>query len=259
MQLGLEGKVALVSGGSAGMGRAIAKELADEGAHVMIAARREGPLKETAAEIEAAGGSVSWISADMSDAADVKRAVAKTRELFGDPDIVIWNVRSILRYSFDEATADDFRQSCEQVVLSMVHLAKETADAMKARGWGRFINIGSVCMKEPHRFYNIVLSNTFRVASLGLSRTLSNEFAPYGITVNTICPGSIATGVNEEVNAGGAAVGAPNREPSPRIQMDRPGTSEEVSGLVVFLCSQRASYITGQAIAVDGGWTRGLY
>lgn len=258
MDLGLNGRIALVSGGSAGMGRAIARELAAEGVHVMIAARREGPLRETADAIAAAGGSVAWVSADMSRADDVGRAIRATRERFGDPDIVIWNVRSILRYSFDEASPDDFRESCDQIILHMVHVAKATAPAMKAKGWGRFVNIGSVCMKEPHRFYDMVLSNTFRTASLGLSRALSNEYAEFGVTVNTICPGSIATGLQEETQSG-KGTSLPRREDPPRIQMGRDGTPEEISGIVTFLCSDRASYITGQALAVDGGWTRGLF
>lgn len=258
MDLGLHGKVALVSGGSAGMGRAIARELAAEGANVMIAARREPPLRETADEIAATGGTIAWVAADMANGADVRRAVAETRRLFGDPDIVIWNVRSILRYEFDQTSPEDFHESNDQVILSMVHLAKETIPAMQARGWGRFVNIGSVCSKEPHRFFNIILSNTYRVAALGLARTLSNELAPHGITVNTIAPGSIATGLNEAVHDAGQGSGLKILEQEPRIQMERPGTPEEVSALVVFLCSTRASYITGQNISVDGGWTRGL-
>ena len=259
MDLMLRDRVALVSGGSAGMGKAIARELAREGARVVIAARREGPLRATADEIETAGGRVGWASADMATKDGVEHAVARTRALFGDPEIVICNVRSILRYSFDDASEDDFRESFEQVIMSYVHLAKAVTPAMKARRWGRIINIGSVCSKEPHRFFNIVLSNTFRVGALGLARTLSNELGPFNITVNTIAPGSIATGVHEEVVATGGARGAQKVEEEPRIPLGRPGTPEEISGLAAFLCSDRAAYITGQTIAVDGGWTRGLF
>jgi 3-oxoacyl-[acyl-carrier protein] reductase len=259
MDLGLKGKVALISGGSAGMGREIARELAMEGAKVVIVARREEPLRAVVAEIKAAGGSAAFVAADMTKKADIQRAASHARSVFGDPDIALANVRPANRYSFEDTTDEDFQQSYEAIIMSMVHLVRELSPSMKARKWGRFLSLGSVCMKEPHRFYNLVLSNTFRVGTLGLHRSLSNELAPFGITVNGIAPGHIATEAYNETKAAGVASARPQVEDEPSIPMGRPGSASEIAGLSVFLCSERASYITGQTVSIDGGYTRGLF
>jgi 3-oxoacyl-[acyl-carrier protein] reductase len=259
VRLGLDGRVALVSGASAGMGLAIARELAAEGAHVVMAARREAPLQTAVEGIRASGGSAIGVAADMTVREDVAKVAAHARATYGDPLIVIANVRPVNRFSFEETSDEDFRLSMEQIVMSTVFLAREFSPAMKAARWGRFLSLGSVCMKEPHRFYNIILSNTFRPATLGLHRSLSNEFAPFGITVNGIAPGHIDTSANADTHEGGAASMASKVEEEPRIPMGRPGTPEEVAGVCAFLCSDRASYITGQTISVDGGYTRGLF
>ncbi|MFN3387581.1 MAG: SDR family oxidoreductase [Allosphingosinicella sp.] len=260
MDLGLRGKVALVSGASAGIGLAIAEGLAAEGAKVVLVARREGPLAEAAARIEAAGGTVAHASADMTRRDGVAHAVDAAKQAFGMPDIAIGNVRPINRYGLDDASDDDFRQAFDEMVMSQVHLARALIPSMQERGWGRFVNLATVCAKEPHRWLNIILSNTGRPALLGLNKTLSNEFSGHGITVNTVLPGLIDTGVSEEVTEKAKARGIPDLiEPQPRIPVGRPGQPEEVAAMCVFLCSRQASYITGQAIAVDGGWIRGLY
>jgi 3-oxoacyl-[acyl-carrier protein] reductase len=260
MDLGLKDKVALVSGGSAGMGYAIAAEFAAEGAKVMIVARREGPLAEAAAKIRDAGGTVAYVVADMTRREDVSKAVAAAKEAFGMPDIAVANVRPIHRYGLDDASDDDFRTAFDEMVLSQVYLARELIPSMKEKGWGRFLNISTVCAKEPHRWLNIILSSTGRPALLGLNKVLSNEFSGEGITINTILPGLIDTGVAQDVASKAQDRGIPEFvEPMPRIPTGRSGTVEEIAGMSVFLCSERASYITGQAIAVDGGWIRGLY
>jgi 3-oxoacyl-[acyl-carrier protein] reductase len=260
MDLDLTGKVALVSGASAGMGFAIASELAAEGAQVMLVARREAPLAAAAARIREAGGTVAGVSADMTTRDGVAKAVSAARDAFGTPAIAITNVRPINRYGLDDASDDEFRQAFDEMVMSQVYLARELAPAMKESGWGRFVNLASVCAKEPHRWHNIILSNTGRPAVLGLNKTLSNEFAGYGITVNTILPGLIDTGTVQQVYALAEARGVPPQiEPQPRIPVGRAGLADEVAAMCVFLCSTRAGYITGQAIAVDGGWIRGLF
>ncbi|CAK7221632.1 hypothetical protein SEUCBS140593_004631 [Sporothrix eucalyptigena] len=256
MKLFLEDKVVLVSGGSSGIGRAIAREFAAEGASVMITARRIGPLEETVKELTAINPDAtdtnatkaSYVVADMTRAEDVNAAVAKTKEVFRSvPDVVVCNVRSLIKLGFDEANAEDFRTSSEQCVLSVVHLAKAVLPSWREKRWGRFINLGSVCTLEPHR------------AAVGLMRSLSNEYAHMGsITFNTVAIGLVDTGVSEKITSDGEQQDLTLAEPQPPISMRRPGRPEEIAAQVVFLASGRASYITGQNIVVDGGWTRGL-
>lgn len=259
MDLGLRGKVALVSGGSKGMGRAAAEELAREGARVLVVARGQEAIDETVAAIRAAGGTAEGLSADMTDPDAIANAVVLCKARLGEePAIVIANVYGTARLSFDTAQPQDFRDGYELLVLSAVHLARACVPAMKQRGWGRIVTIGSFCVKKPHWHVPLLVDNVTRAAAAALSKSLSNELGTHGITVNTVAPGFIATEMAqawmaEMAREQGQDPIAASAALDKTIPLGRQGTSEEIAAAVAFLCSERASYITGQMIMVDGG------
>lgn len=264
MDLGLSGKVALVSGGSKGIGRAISEELAREGCRVGVVARGEEAVEETVSAIRAAGGTAVGVPADFTIKADVERAVAETRAAFGNLHIAVFNVYGPNDGRFDESSDESFEKAYNDMVMALVWMSRAVMPDMKAAGWGRLLTIGSICAKEPHRDLPLVTANITRVGAVALNKSLSAELGPFGITVNTLATGGFMTEryrsymqrIAAERGSEFDEVAAGRRDDIP---VGRLGNPEEMAAVAAFLCSERASYVTGQMIVVDGGRVETLW
>jgi len=262
MDLGLSGKVALIGGSSRGLGRAAAEELAAEGAAVVLCARNADAVREAAASIAAATGVPALgIAGDLSGAGEAERVVAEATAAFGDIDVLVTNTGGPPAGRFEEHDAGAWRGAVAQLLESVLGLTRATLPGMKARGWGRIINVTSIAVKQPVQ--DLILSNSLRAAVTGFARTLANEVAADGITVNNVMPGYTRTDRLEDLAPRVAATRGldsadANAVWSAEIPMGRIGEPREFAALVAFLASERASYITGTSIPVDGGWIRAL-
>jgi 3-oxoacyl-[acyl-carrier protein] reductase len=276
VELGLQGKVAIVSGGSRGIGLATARELATEGCSVVIAARTQSYLDDAAAQIDAeAPGRVSACSADMTTADGVQAVVAHTHERFGPVAIAVSNVIGHVIDAdkegdgpgpgwFSTMELDGYRAEFRHLLVSAWLLARETIPDMRAQGWGRILNIGSHAAREPATHIPHVLPNTVRPAVAGLYRVLARKVAAHGITVNNVLTGAISTDraasywkwLAEERGLTIDEVTADARADYP---LGRFGEPEEMAAVVLFLCSRRADHVTGQSVSVMGGGTKHLW
>jgi 3-oxoacyl-[acyl-carrier protein] reductase len=262
MDLGLKDKVALVAAGSRGLGRAVAEELAAEGASIVLCARDGATLAETTAAIaDQTGVHVLGVPADVTDAAQVKRLVASGIDRFGRIDILVTNAGGPPAGRFDQLTQEQWEEATRLTLYSAVYLAREVLPGMKARRWGRILNITSIAVKQPVE--NLLLSNSLRAAVTGFARTLANEVASEGITVNNILPGYTRTERLEDLarmmaEKQGISASEFSGKWEAEIPMGRLGEPREFAALAAFLVSERASYITGTSIQVDGGWIRSL-
>jgi 3-oxoacyl-[acyl-carrier protein] reductase len=258
MDLGLKGKVALVTAASKGMGKACALGLAAEGARVAMCARTEGDLKAAVDEVKAATkGDVIGVAADVTKLDQVRTLVGRVKDALGAPDILIANCGGPPRGYFDEFADDAWYGAVEVSLMSTVRLIREVLPGMRARRWGRILTIQSVSVKQP--LAELLLSNAVRPGVAGLMKTLALQLGKENILVNTLCPGRILT---DRLMGGLAASGLSREEYLARqgaeIPLGRVGTVEEFASVAVFLASERASYVTGVALQVDGGLVRGL-
>lgn len=262
MDLGLKDKVALVAAGSRGLGRAVAEELAAEGASLVLCARDAATLAETTAAIaDQTGAHVLGVPADVTEAAQVKQLVASGIDRFGRIDILVTNAGGPPAGRFDQLTQEQWEHAARLTLYSAVHLAREVLPGMKTRRWGRILNITSIAVKQPVE--NLLLSNSLRAAVTGFARTLANEVASEGITVNNILPGYTRTERLEDLarmmaEKQGISASEFSGKWEAEIPMGRLGEPREFAALAAFLVSERASYITGTSIQVDGGWIRSL-
>jgi 3-oxoacyl-[acyl-carrier protein] reductase len=267
MDLGIAGKVAFVSGGSMGMGRTTAELFAREGCRVVVAALpdHKESIDDTVAAIQAAGGQAVGVAADLTKEDDVDRAVATAEDAFGSrPDIAVANFGGPKQGEFFTVTNEDFEAALHDMAMSMVYLARAVIPHMREQRWGRIVALNSGAAKEPPPELPHILANTSRAAVIPLNKSLSNEFGQDGITINTIATGYIATPRMEAyyetlAEARGVPAESLVEQLVSSVPVRRLGSPEEMAATIVFLCSQQAGYVTGQFIAVDGGFHRSAW
>jgi 3-oxoacyl-[acyl-carrier protein] reductase len=262
MDLGLRDRVAIVAAASRGLGKACAMELAREGARVVVCARHEADLAATVAEIRAGTGTEARFHVvDLTDDAQIRHLADETLRRYGRIDVLVTNNGGPPPGYFNDLDDAAFQTGHERTLLSTVRLIRAVLPAMRVQRWGRIVNITSISVKQP--IDDLLLSNVYRAGVVGLAKTLSRQVAADGITINNVAPSYTRTeriaeifearaaeqgGTVEDVMAA-AAAGYP---------MGRMAEPEELAALVAFLASERASYISGTTIQVDGAFYRGL-
>jgi 3-oxoacyl-[acyl-carrier protein] reductase len=262
MDLGLKDRVALVAASSRGLGKACALELAREGARVVICARDGARLGTAAGEIRTTtGAEVLPIETDLTDPGQIQNLVEETLRRWSRIDVLVTNSGGPPAGFFDDLEDGAWLQAHELTLMSAVRLIRAVLPAMRAQAWGRIVNITSVSVKQP--IDNLLLSNVYRPGVIGLAKTLSAQLAAEGITVNNVAPGYTRTDRVLELAQARAAdegkgVEEVLAETTASYPMGRMGEPEELAALVAFLASERAAYITGVTVQVDGGYVKGM-
>ncbi|MHB8512797.1 MAG: SDR family oxidoreductase [Actinomycetota bacterium] len=261
MELGLKGRAAVVTASSKGLGRACALALASEGCDIAISARGEEALRKTEAELQALGARVRAVVADVSKPEDCKRIVDGAADEFGRLDVLVPIAGGPPPGPFDSFDDEAYRKALELDLMSVVRLCAAAVPIMRQRSWGRVVTVQSISIKQP--LPGLVLSNTSRAGVAGFAKTLANELASEGITVNTVCPGPTLTDRIKNLASAAASQGSMTFEDAIRayesdIPMRRLGKPEEIGALVAYLASEPAAFLTGLVVQADGGMYRGL-
>ncbi len=261
MDLGLKGRVAFVAAASRGLGHAIAEALAAEGVLIACCARSPEILTRAASLAERFHVETLGIEADISVPSEVAHAIAAAQSRFGHVDILVTNAGGPPPGPFESHSAEAWARAVALTLDSVVNLTRAVLPGMKERRWGRILNVTSIAVKQP--VDGLILSNSVRAAVTGFARSLANEVAPFNVTVNNLMPGYTRTERLEQLAASNATAKGVTREEAfaaweQQIPMGRLGEPHEFGALAAFLASERASYITAQSIAVDGGWIRSL-
>ncbi len=253
MDLGLKDKIAFVAASSQGLGKAVAIELAKEGAHIAICGRNQEQLNKTKLEIEkVSNGRVIALSGDLSIDSDRNNILDSVLKFYGKVDILVTNTGGPPSGKFEDLSQDDWNKTYELLLGSTVSLIRGVLPGMKKQGFGRIIAITSISVKQP--IENLILSNSVRASVAGLIKTLATELGEYNITVNNVMPGYTQTNRLLSLIKNNPSINSVTDE----IPLKRFGTPEEFAAAVTFIASERASYITGVSLAVDGGWIKNI-
>lgn len=254
MELGLKNKVAFVAASSQGLGKAVALELAKEGCKVIINGRKKETLDKTKQEIEQqTNAEVLALVGDLSVSSERKKIIAEALKVFGSIDILITNTGGPPSGKFESFNEEDWDNAYKTLLASAVGLINGFLPGMKEKNWGRIIAITSQAVKQPVN--NLILSNSVRASVAGLIKTLSNELGQYNITANNVMPGYTETGRLKHLAQNNSLFESSAKAEIPLARFGKP---DEFAAAVTFLASERAGFITGVSLAVDGGWVKSL-